>query len=215
MIAMPLAYLFDRDRFKLAVARPIIKADEFKALLDTRELLDECASLAERLREEGRQAFELERQRGIEQGIREGRAQCAQRLAQIEIEAVRSLGALDKKLIALVVEVVRHIAPRIGAQQIVPELAAQAIKEVRADRFLIVKVHPDNREHVQRRIAEVQASYPMIEFIRVAADPHLEVFDCVLESEAGMVKAGLDTQLDAIEAAVRISAQPVQASVAA
>ncbi len=212
---MSLAYLFDRDRFKLAVGRSIVKADEFKVLLDARELLDECASLSERLREEGRQAHELARQRGLEQGIREGLAQCAQQLAATEIEAARYLGALDQRIVAMVVEVVRRIAPRIGAQQIVPELAAQAIKEVRAERFLVVKVHPDNREQVERRIGEVKQSYPMIEFIQVLADPHLGPFDCVLESEAGLVRADLETQLDAIEAAMRISGQHDRTAVAA
>jgi type III secretion protein L len=201
-----LAYLVDGDRFKLAMDEgAIVKGDAFKAMADVRALINECQALSDQLREERRQGFENERRRGFAVGSREGLVQCAEQLVQVEAEAARYIEALDDKLVRLAIEVVRRVAPRIGSNQMVPELVEQALKEVRAERFLVVRVHPDNHASVTRRVEELKHSYPMIEFIDVLSDPQLDAFACVLESEAGMVRADLSVQLDAIERAMRQS----------
>jgi type III secretion protein L len=203
---MALAYLVDAERFKLAVDEgAIIKGDAFKALVDARALVNECQALADALREERRQGFEAERRRGFAVGSREGLVQCAEQIVQVEAKAARYIEALDDKLVRLAIEVVRRVAPRVGAGQIVPDLVEQALKEVRAERFLVVRVHPDNHASVTRRVEELKQAYPMIEFIDVLPDPQLDSFACVLESEAGLVRADLSVQLDAIERAMRQS----------
>jgi type III secretion protein L len=202
-MTVPLAYLVDGKRFKLAVEGTIIKGDAFKPLADARALVSECELLAERLRKEGQQALEEAKRRGFEEGRREGVANCAERLAQVEAQAARYIGSLDEKIVRLAVDIVRKIAPRIGAQPIVTELAEHALKEVRAERFLVAKVHPDHHASVARQLEEFKQAYPMIDFVDVLADPELSLFDCVLESEAGVVRADLEVQLDAIERAMR------------
>ena len=203
---MSLAYLIDGTRFKLAVERgAVVKSDAIKALQDARALLEECQSLWDRLLEERQQAYALERERGFEQGMREGQSQCATRLAEIEAEAARYRGALDDTLVTLIVEVVRRIAPRVGASKLVPELAEQAIKEARAERFLRVRVHPDCRASVAQRLDDIGKVLAPLEFVEVLADPQLEPFACTLESEVGIVRADLGVQLGAIERAMRQS----------
>jgi type III secretion protein L len=199
---LALAYLVDGSRFKLAVERGIVKSDAFEALQDASALLARCQSLWERLQADLQQAQALERQRGFEQGMREGQSQCAIRLTQIEAEAARYLGALDDKVVTLIMDVVRKIAPRLGASELVPDLVEQAIKEVRAERFLRVRVHPDCRTNVMRRLDEIGKAHAPIEFIEVLADPQVEPFACTLESEVGIVRADLEVQLQAIERAM-------------
>jgi len=199
---MPLAYLVDGARFKVAVDGAVIKADAFKALEDARQLIKVCEALELRLLEEARAANEIARREGFEQGQREAAAQCAQRLTEIELEAARYLGALDDKLVSLVMQVIRRIAPRIGARQWVPELVEEALKEVRAERFLVIRVHPDCHQGVTERLQQIKQSYPMFEIVDVLADGQLDPFACRLESEAGMVCADLEVQLQAIERAL-------------
>jgi len=202
---MPLAYLIDGERFKVALGSPIVKADAFQALNDARALIQACEALEARLLEEGRQAREAARAEGFAQGRREADAQCAERLAEIEIEAARYLGALDDKLARLVMQVIRRIAPRVGARQVVPDLVEEALKEVRAERFLVIRVHPDCCEAVKQRLQEIKQAYPMFDLADVHADPEIDAFACSLESEAGVVRADLEVQLAAIERALRQS----------
>lgn len=202
---MTLAYLIDGQRFKVAVEGTVIKRDAFKALEDARALLQECELLEKRLREEGDRAREAERDRGFRMGQSEGLAQCSQRLAEIELEAARYLGALDDKLVRLVMQVVRRVAPKISARQLVPDLVEEALKEVRAERFLVVRVHPDNCEAVRKRLKELKQAYPMFELVEVLGDAEMGAFDCSMESEAGVVRADLELQLNAIERALKQS----------
>jgi type III secretion protein L len=202
---MPLAYLVDGARFKVAVDGTVIKADAFKALDDVRALIKECEALEARLLKEGQAAHAVARREGFAQGHREGSALCAERLTEIELEAARYLGTLDDKLVRLVMQVIRRIAPRIGARQVVPDLVEEALKEVRAERFLVIRVHPDCVETVNQRLSEIKQAYPMFELVDVLSDSTLEPFDCSLESEAGVVRADLEVQLEAIERALRHS----------
>ena len=200
---MPLAYLVDGDRFKLAVEGSIIKGEAFKEIADARGLIAACEYLAERLRQQEKQILETARQRGFEEGRKEGVANCSERLAQVEADAARYISALDDKIVRLAVGIVRKIAPRLGAQAIVAELAEQALKEVRAEHFLIARVHPDRHASVVRQLEEFKQAYPMVEFVDVLPDPQLDLFACVLESEAGVVRADLEVQLEAIERVMR------------
>jgi type III secretion protein L len=198
-----LAYIVDGTRFKLAAGRSIIKADAFKSLEDARTLLLECENLWKRLQEEQSRAFEAERQRGFEQGLREAQAECAELVARTHAMSTRQLGELGGTIAALVVQAVRRLAPRIGASEWVPELVEQALSEVRAERFLIVRVHPDCREAVAQRLREASKAHSTIEFVEVQTDPHIDPFGCTLESEVSVVRADLDLQLQAIERAMR------------
>ncbi len=200
---MPLAYLIDGNRFKLAVEGNIIKGDAFKQLADARALVEECERLAEHLRQQEKQILEAARERGFEEGRKEGVANCSERLAQVEAQAAQYVRSLDEKVVRLAVDIVRKIAPRLGAQAIVAELADQALKEVRVERFLIARVHPDRHASVVRQLEAFKQAYPTIDFVDVLTDPQLDPFACVLESEAGVVRADLNVQLDAIERAMR------------
>jgi type III secretion protein L len=202
---MPLAYLIDGARVKVAVSGTVVKADAFKALEDARQLIKACEALESRLRQEGHEAYETARREGFEQGRRDADARCAQRLTEIELEAARYLGALDDKLVRLVMQVIRRIAPRVGARQVVPDLVEEALKEVRAERFLVIRVHPDSHDSVKQRLNEIRQAYPMFDIVDVHADPEIDPFACSLESEAGVVRADLDVQLAAIERALRQS----------
>lgn len=202
---MTLGYLVNTRPFKLAVEKGIVRRDAFKAMEDAGHLIRECKALTERLRREARETREAERKRGFEEGKREALTQASSRLVEIEVEAARYLGALDAKLVELAVQIVRRIAPRVGAQQVVPDLVEQALREVHATSYLMVRVHPDCREQVTRRLDELRPAYPGIEIVEVLVDATIDPFACSLESEAGIVRADLELQLRALEQGMRQS----------
>jgi type III secretion system HrpE/YscL family protein len=200
-----LAYLVKQEHLQITPAAAVVKAQDMAVLEDARAVLEQCEAVTEQVRQEGERAYAEQRARGFEHGVEQGYAQCARQLADTEAAAARYLAALDSKLVALVIAVVKKLAPKIGAERFVADLIAQAIKEAKSERFLLVKVHPDNRECVARRLAEMKQGQPMVEFFDVVADPQLDGFSCVLESEAGVVKAGLNAQLQVIEEAMQRS----------
>jgi type III secretion protein L len=192
---VPLAYLLNGTRFKLALeAGTVVKREAFKALEDARTLLLECQA-----------ACDAERKRGYEEGLREAHAQCADLLARTHADAARYMRALDGKVVDLVIQAVRRIAPRIGASALVPDIVEQALKDVEAERSLIVRVHPDCRDSVSRRLLETGKGNALVDFVDVRADPTVDPYSCTLESEVATLRADLELQIQAIERAMRES----------
>ena len=56
---------------------------------------------------------------------------------------------------------------------------------------------------VKARLAELRADYPTIESMDVVEDSRLSGPACVLETEAGVADASVDTQLAAIERSLK------------
>lgn len=64
-------------------------------------------------------------------------------------------------------------------------------------------VCPADEAAVREALAAMIASAPGgVSFLDVSADPRMKRGDCILESELGVVDAGLETQLKAIENAL-------------
>jgi type III secretion protein L len=200
---MSLGFLIDNQRLQLALGRRILKADQVGALVDATHFIEQCQSVTRQVRHEAEALHEEERARGFAQGRNEGLAQCTERIAQTEAQAARYIAGLHATVADLALQVVRRMAPRIGARELIRELIDAALKEALCERFLVIKVHPDNREAVAARLEEIKRALPMVEFFDIVADAELERYACVLESECGVVKADWRQQIDAIEAAMK------------
>jgi type III secretion protein L len=70
---------------------------------------------------------------------------------------------------------------------------------IRTQRQVVLKVAPEMVETVRSRIAEFRIAYPTVETFDVVEDPRLKGPACILETEAGVADASVETQLAAIE----------------
>ena len=78
----------------------------------------------------------------------------------------------------------------------------KAAKVVRGEAFLRLRVPPEQELAARAALATVTERGVLEGAVEVVADPGLPDLACVLESEAGVVSAGLDVQLAAVNAAV-------------
>ena len=65
------------------------------------------------------------------------------------------------------------------------------------------KVAPEMVETVRGRVSELRLAYPTVETFDVVEDPRLKGAACILETEAGVADASVETQLAAIEKSLR------------
>ena len=56
---------------------------------------------------------------------------------------------------------------------------------------------------VRARAAELKATYSTVETLDVVEDPRLKGTACLLETEAGVAEASVDTQISAIEKSIQ------------
>jgi type III secretion protein L len=74
---------------------------------------------------------------------------------------------------------------------------------IRTQRQVTLKVSPEMVAAVKERVALLKADYPTVETLDVVEDPRLKGVSCVLETEAGVADASVETQLAAIERSIQ------------
>ena len=189
-------------------AHTLVADDALVPARDVATMQDAAALLVEARRLRERFADDVERARigAVEQGLAQGREQAraeaetamTEALARIEAAAAERAGAQRHGVARLAIEVVRRIAGELPSGELVAALAERTAATLSHERGVTVRVAPSLGEAVRLRLA----SRPEL---TVEPDPALADTDCVLETPLGRTRAGLDTQLAAIERAWGLS----------
>ena len=74
---------------------------------------------------------------------------------------------------------------------------------IRTQRQVTLKVAPEMAAVVRERIQAIIADYPTVTAVDVVEDARLKGPACLLETEAGVADASVDTQLAAIERSLK------------
>lgn len=201
------AAIIDRSQHTLAISGSVIRRDAWTALGEIAALLEHAESIRNGARAEVDAERAVARREGVEAGRREGLAQVAGELLRVQHEA-RAFAAREEARIAdLACAVVARIAPRL--EGLVPALAIEAVRELQAEQYLVVRVHPDQLAAIEAEMNQLRELQPGVAQMQVMADAELAPQGCVLVSESGKVEAGLDEQIAALRVAMRRAATPV------
>lgn len=192
--------IIDRERFALATASTRIPRAAWASLEQTATLLDAANSI---LAQAHRDADAI-RARAEEQGLAAGRAAGIAAVAGALNEAQQAardfVDRSETRLAELACAIVERIVPRLRADAVVPSLIAETMRVAQAERYVLVRVHPDALDAASAEIEHWRIAYPAIASMQVLADDTLPPLGCVVETEFGTVQAGLDSQLQVVRA---------------
>jgi type III secretion protein L len=210
---------FKNGSCTVGVEDGLVRADDFASLtslLDAaasveesaKRLLADAAVKAERLIADAQARFDAAHQQGVDQGEQEGLQQWTARAlhgaAGVQ-QALEKQNARLGRIVSLAVE-------RIVAQEDKEALYKRAIQAVqhivKEVPLLTLRVSPGDHAAAQKAVeaaTEDGRSLP----IEVVADATLALGSCVFESDQGVIDAGLETQLAAIQRAVQRASQQV------
>ncbi len=192
-----------------------IVKQEAKAAAD--KVMDVAKNRAEQIHEEARQ-------QGYDQGVEEGRKAGAEQIRQEQHQILVDANAAAERTISearesckdyvigaenTIAEMVMRIANKVLPQhfidvpQLILPLVREALQKVKDQPHVEVRVAPDAYELVMMAQSEFQAQLEGSATLSVKSDESLKTGDCLLESPNGVVDAGLATQLQLVEQAVR------------
>ena len=104
----------------------------------------------------------------------------------------------------VVMKALRSFVVEVGDKELVAQIVRKTMNAViRTQRQVVLKVSPEMVESVRARVAELRLAYPTVESFDVVEDPRLKGASCVLETEAGVADASVETQLAAIEKSIK------------
>ena len=196
--------LIRKNDFEIQTPVRLVKADEVAAVINAQELITAAEAEAERIREAAKLAYEEERKRGYEKGLEEGKAAIVARKLELLDESVQFMESVEDRMVDVVMKALKKCVMEIGDRELVVQIVRKVMNAlVRNQRHITLKVAPEMVEVVRGRLDEILKEYPLLDEIDVQEDARLKGASCMLETEAGIADASVETQLAAIEKSLR------------
>lgn len=196
--------LVNKPNFVLASDRRVVKATDVGTVRAAADVLAAAEAEAARIREEAKAAFEAERKRGYAQGLADGKMEIAAQKLDLVDASVAFMEGVEQKMADVVMKALRSFVVSVGDREMVIQIVRKTMAAViRTQKQIVLKVAPEMVATVTARVAELRAAYPVVETLDVVADARLSGAACVLETEAGVADASVETQLAAIEKSLK------------
>jgi len=195
--------LIKKGDFVLQSDRRLVKATDAATVRNAAEIVAAAEAEAAKIREDAKAAFEEEKKRGYERGIEDGKMEIAmKKLEQVE-QSVAFMESVESKMADIVMKALKSCVSEIGDREMVVNIVRKTMNAVvRTQRQVTLKVAPEMVETVRAHVSSLTTAFPTIETFDVVEDPRLKGAACVLETEAGVADASVETQLAAIEKSI-------------
>lgn len=196
--------LVNKPDFAISSDRRVVKATDAATVRSAAEIIAAAEADAARIREEAKAAFEAEKQRGYEKGLADGKMEISMlKLEQVD-SSVAFMEGVEQKMADVVMKALKSFVVDVGDREMVLQIVRKTMAAViRTQRTATLKIAPELVETVRARVAELTAGFPTIETFDVVEDPRLKGAACILETEAGVADASVETQLAAIEKSLK------------
>ncbi|MCL2029119.1 MAG: HrpE/YscL family type III secretion apparatus protein [Deltaproteobacteria bacterium] len=176
----------------------LIKAAEWANYCAAGEIVEEARAYAENMRMKAQEAFEAERRRGYELGESQARQEHAEQIMDTVLKSIEYIEGLEKGISTLVGEALRRILGSMPPEELMGRVVRQSLALVRGQKQVVLRVSPLDEEAIKARLADILSEYSSIAFVDVQADGRLGRGACILQSDMGIIDAGVETQIRAI-----------------
>ncbi len=196
--------LINKGDFVLQSDRRVVKAADVATVRSAAEIVAAAEARAAQIREDAKAAYEEERKKGYDKGIADGKTEIAMQKLDLVDSSVAFMENVEEKMSEIVMKALKSCVAEIGDREMVIQIVRKTMAAViRTQRQVTLKVAPELVETVRSRVSELTATFPTIETFDVVEDPRLKGSACVLETEAGVADASVESQLAAIERSLK------------
>ena len=196
--------LINKGDFILQSDRRVVKAADVATVRSAAEIVAVAEAQAAQIREDAKAAYEEERKKGYDKGIADGKTEIAMQKLDLVDSSVAFMENVEEKMSDIVMKALKSCVTEIGDREMVIQIVRKTMAAViRTQRQVTLKVAPELVETVRARVSELTATFPTIETFDVVEDPRLKGSACVLETEAGVADASVESQLAAIERSLK------------
>ena len=196
--------LINKGDFVLQSDRRVVKAADVATVRSAADIVAAAEAQAAQIREDAKAAYEEERKKGYDKGIADGKTEIAMQKLDLVDSSVAFMENVEEKMSEIVMKALRSCVAEIGDREMVIQIVRKTMSAViRTQRQVTLKVAPELVETVRSRVSELTAAFPTIETFDVVEDPRLKGSACVLETEAGVADASVESQLAAIERSLK------------
>ena len=196
--------LLKRKSFDVESSGSVVTAEEAAAVARAEEIVAAAEAEAGLIREKAVAEAAEERARGYRDGVEEGKMEIMMQKLDLVEESVRYMESIEGKVSDIVIKALRKCVAEIDDRDLVIQIVHKAMAAVvRNQRQITIKVNPDRVAVVKERLTAILSEFPSLSFADVEEDARLDATSCVVETEAGVVEASVEGQIQAIEKSIR------------
>lgn len=185
-----------------------ISAAEAGEALAAGEALDAAGRRAAEIVREAEAMYAQCRKQGYADGLEAGRQAHMEKMLETVLSSVDFIERLEGDLVDVVNEAVRKLVGELPPEERIVRIIRTALAVLRDQRRVTVRVAPEDEAVVRDSFAALLAAGGKGAFLGLVPDGRLERGSCQMESELGVVDAGLETQLTALRRALSAKIRP-------
>jgi type III secretion protein L len=179
----------------------IVRAAQASVWQDGYRLLAVVREAASKVEENARNTYAAAYAKGFAEGRSAGAIEASRLVRDTTLAVDRYLARLEGEIGALALGVVRRVLGDLDVAEVVARAAAQALAELRQDKFVKVTVHPAAVDRVSTALAALTQEGGAT--VTVESDPALDQKACIVTSDFAVVEASIEAQLQAFANGLR------------
>ncbi len=191
------------ERLKLQPETQLLKAGDYLVFQQAEQVLADARQQSEAILERAEQEFQEQKVLGYEEGMNAAKLENAEQMMAMVGQAVDYFAQVEQKVAGIVSAAVRKILGEFDDEELTFRVVRNALQVVRNQKQITLRVCPAQVESVNSRLSEILAQYTEIGYLEVVSDHRLRPGGCLVETEMGVVDAGVEVQLQALEKALR------------
>jgi type III secretion protein L len=200
---MNLFTLFKKDEIHPAPKTKVIPAEEFSQLIQASEIVARTKQEEILFRTAIAQECEILKERAEEAGFDEGLKRWNGQIAALEHEIPKVRKEMEGAIVPLALTVVKKI---IGKEletkpETIVDIVATALKTVSHHKKITIYANGGDLDYLEANKPRLKSLFEHLETLSMSARADIAPGGCVIETEAGIIDAQIDTQLEAFEAA--------------
>jgi type III secretion protein L len=183
----------------------VLPAAQAAALLDIVALRAAAEREAAAMLASAKAEVDRVREAARQEGLAQAEAEIQDRLFEIAEASVNVIARTEERIIGLGLQVARKILGEFEEAELVARIAAKGLRLAAHSSVVRLRVAPHLVDATNARLAAMIGATMPVSAVQVVADARMRDGGCVLETDAGLIDATLESQLAAIERGLKRS----------
>jgi type III secretion protein L len=195
--------MFSKTEVRSAPGVKIIPSEEFSTLTTAIEIVETVKKEAEEFRRETAAEAEKTKEHAFQQGFEKGLVSLNAHLFALDKELKQLREEVQQKILPLALKAARKIVGEelaLHPDRIV-DVVLTSLKPVTQHRKVIIYVNHADLEALEKNKARIKHIFEHLESLSLQERDDVESGGCIIETEAGIINAQLETQWRSLELA--------------
>jgi len=183
--------------------KKVIPLDDFTILMEASEILQRAKTEAEAYRAETEIECQNLREEAKKEGFQEGLQQLNEKILGLDQEKKRLLHEMNKLILPLALKAAKKVVAREleTKPETIVDIVLQALAPALQNHRITIYVNKLDKEILENEKPRLKEKLEQVESLSIREREDIAAGGCIIETEAGIINATIDSQWRAIESA--------------